>query len=309
MQNENISDKTSMKNKVVLVTGANSGIGRAASLALAKMGATIVMVARNKERGEAARAEIIKESQNNSVDLLLADLSSLKSVRQLATEFQKKYSKLHVLINNAGLFNQRRHVTTDGYEDTFATNYLAPFVLTNLQLDLLKASAPSRIINVSSVGHYNGHINFDDLNLEKEYGGWKAYGQSKLALILFTHELAKKLQGSGVTVNAVHPGTVATNIWTRPLGPAGFIMALPKLFMASPKQGAETIVYLASSSDAKDLNGEYLEKLKVKKSSDESYDEEIAQRLWDVSAKLTRLPNPATMDHVGRIEDEQYSSQ
>ena len=177
----------------------------------------------------------------------------------------------------------------DGYENTFATNYLAPFLLTNLQLDLLKASAPSRIINVSSVGHYNGHINFDDLNLEKEYGGWKAYGQSKLALVLFTHELAKKLQGTGVTVNSVHPGTVATNIWSRPLGPVGFIMALPKLFMTTPRQGAETIVYLASSPDAKDLNGEYLEKLKVKKSSDESYDEEIAQRLWDVSAKLTRI--------------------
>lgn len=289
MQNENVSDKTTMKDKVVLVTGANSGIGKAASLALAKMGATIVMVARNKERGEAARSEIIKESQNDSVDLLIADLSSLESVRELATEFRRKYSQLHVLINNAGLFNQRRHVTMDGYEDTFATNYLAPFLLTNLQLDLLKASAPSRIINVSSVGHYNGHINFDDLNLEKEYGGWKAYGQSKLALVLFTHELAKKLQGTGVTVNAVHPGTVATNIWSRPLGPVGFIMALPKLFMTSPERGAETIVYLASSPDAKNLNGDYLEKLRVKKSSDESYNEEIAQRLWDASAKLTHL--------------------
>ncbi len=289
MRNENVSDKTTMKEKVVLVTGANSDIGRAASLALAKMGATVVMVARNQEKGEAARSEIVRESQNGSVDLLIADLSSLESVRQLATEFQRKYSRLQVLINNAGLFNQRRHVTMDGYEDTFATNYLAPFLLTNLQLDLLKASAPSRIINVSSVGHYSGHINFDDLNLEKEYGGWKAYGQSKLALVLFTHELAKKLQGTGVTVNALHPGTVATNIWSRPLGPVGFIMALPKLFMTTPKQGAETIVYLASSPDAKDLNGEYMEKLKVKKSSDESYDEEIAQRLWDVSAKLTRL--------------------
>src|SRR5882672_1961437 len=247
MHNEYVSDRTTMKNKVVMITGANSGIGKAASLALAKMGATIVMVARNKERGEAARAEIIKESQNNSVDLLLANLSSLESVRLLATEFQKKYSKLHVLINNAGLFNQRRHVTLDGYEDTFATNYLAPFLLTNLQLDLLKASTPSRIINVSSVGHYNGHINFDDLNFEKEYGGWKAYGQSKLALVLFTHELAKKLQRTEVTVKAVHPGTVATNIWSIPLGPVGFIMALPKLFITTPKQGAETIVYLASS--------------------------------------------------------------
>jgi NAD(P)-dependent dehydrogenase (short-subunit alcohol dehydrogenase family) len=278
-----------MKGKIVMITGANSGIGKAASLALARMGATVVMVARNEERGEAARAEIIRESGNSSVDLLLADLSSLESVRQLVTEFQKEYSKLHVLVNNAGLFNQRRHVTTDGYENTFATNYLASFLLTNLQLGLLKASAPSRIINVSSVGHYNGHINFDDLNLEKEYGGWKAYGQSKLALVLFTHELAKKLQGNGVTINAVHPGTVATNIWTRPFGPAGFITALPKLFMASPEKGAETIVYLASSPEAQSLSGEYLEKLKVKKSSEESYDEEIAQRLWDVSAKLTRL--------------------
>ncbi len=289
MQNENVSDKMTMKDKVVMVTGANSGIGKAASLALAKMGATLVMVARNPERGEAARSEIVTKSGNNSIDLLLADLSSLESVRQLVAEFRKKYSKIHVLINNAGLFNQRRRVTADGYENTFATNYLAPFLLTNLQLDLLKASAPSRIINVSSVGHYNGHINFDDLNLENDYGGWRAYGQSKLALVLFTHQLAKKLQGTGVTVNAVHPGTVATNIWSRPLGPVGFIMALPKLFMTSPEKGAETIVYLASSPDAKSLSGEYLEKLKVKKSSDESYNEEIAQRLWDVSAKLTRL--------------------
>ena len=289
MQNEKVSDTTTMKDKVVMVTGANSGIGKSASLALAEKGATVVMVARNKERGDAARSEIVRKSGNNSIDLLLADLSSLESVRQLVAEFRKKYSKLHILINNAGLFNQRRRVTADGYENTFATNYLAPFLLTNLQLDLLKASAPSRIINVSSVGHYNGHINFDDINLEKEYGGWKAYGQSKLALVLFTHELAKKLQGTGVTVNAVHPGTVATNIWSRPLGPVGFIMALPKLFMTSPDQGAKTIVYLASSPDAKGLNGEYLEKLKVKKSSDESYNEEIAQRLWDVSAKLTHL--------------------
>src|SRR2546425_1334641 len=300
MQNQNVQPMTAMKDKVVMITGANSGIGKAASVALAKMGANVVMVSRNKQKGEAAKSEIIRESQNNSVDLLVADLSSLESVRRLATEFQKKYSKLHVLINNAGLFNRRRNVTTDGFENTFATNYLAPFLLTNLQLPTLKASAPSRIINVSSVGHYNGHISFDDLNLEKEYGGWKAYGQSKLALVLFTHELSKKLRGTGVTVNSVHPGTVATNICTRPFGPVGFITALPKLFMASPGKGAETIVYLASSVDAKDLNGEYLEKLKVKKSSDESYDEEIAQRLWDVSAKLTHLSHPLPTDEWNR---------
>lgn len=278
-----------MKEKIVMVTGANSGIGKATSLALAKMGATVVMVARNQEKAEAARSEIIRESRNNSVDLLLADLSSLESVRHLAEEFHKKYSGLNVLINNAGLFNQRRSLTTDGYENTFATNYLGPFLLTNLQLDILKKSTPSRIINVSSVGHYNGHMNLDDLNLEKEYGGWKAYGQSKLALVLLTHQLAKNLAGTGVTVNSVHPGTVATNIWSRPLGPAGFIMAIPKLFMTSPQKGAETIVYLASSPDVGNVSGEYWEKLKVKKSSDESYNEEIALRLWDISAKLTHL--------------------
>jgi NAD(P)-dependent dehydrogenase (short-subunit alcohol dehydrogenase family) len=278
-----------MSDKTVLITGANSGIGKAASLALAKMGAQVVMVARNRERGEAARAEIIKDSGNNSVDLLLADMSSLESVRQLSREFQSQYPRLDVLVNNAGLFNQRRNVTVDGYENTFETNYLSSFLLSNLLLDLLKKSAPSRIVNVSSVGHYNGHINFDDLNLEKNYGGWKAYGQSKLALVLFTHQLAKKLEGTGVTVNALHPGTVATHIWSRPLGPFGFIMALPKLFMISPQKGADTIVYLAASDEAANINGEYLEKSRVKKSSDESYDDDVAQRLWDVSAKLTQL--------------------
>jgi NAD(P)-dependent dehydrogenase (short-subunit alcohol dehydrogenase family) len=278
-----------MSDKIVLITGANSGIGKVASLALAKMGAQVVMVARNKERGEAARAEIVKESGNSSVDLLLADLSSLESVRQLSREFQSKYRRLDVLVNNAGLFNQRRNVTVDGYENTFETNYLSSFLLSNLLLDLLKKSAPSRIINVSSVGHYNGHINFDDLNLEKNYGGWKAYGQSKLALVLFTHQLAKKLEGTGVTVNALHPGTVATHIWSRPLGPFGFIMALPKLFMISPQKGADTIVYLAASDEAANISGEYLEKSRVKKSSDESYDDDVAQRLWEVSSKLTHL--------------------
>src|SRR2546428_12994362 len=154
MQNQNVQPMSAMKDKVVMITGANSGIGKAASLALAKVGANLVMVTRNKEKGEAARSEVIRESQNDSLDLLVADLSSLESVRQLAAEFQKKYSKLHVLINNAGLFNQRRHITTDGYENTFATKYLSPFLLTNLQLDLLKPSAPMRILTTASVRQY-----------------------------------------------------------------------------------------------------------------------------------------------------------
>src|SRR5256885_6362588 len=171
-----------MKVRVCLITGANSGIGKATALELAGMGATLVIVARDKQKGENAMSEIRSDTGNNSIELLLADLSSLQSVRELAQQFQAKYSKLHVLINNAGLFNQRRHVTPDGYEATFAINYLAPFLLTNLLLDELRSSTPSRIVNVSSVGHYDGHINFDDINMEKNYGGWKAYQQSKLAL-------------------------------------------------------------------------------------------------------------------------------
>src|SRR5438309_6191120 len=212
-------------------------------------------MARDKQRGENAMSEIRSDTGNNSIELLLADLSSLQSVRELAQQFQAKYSKLHVLINNAGLFNQRRHVTPDGYEATFAINYLAPFLLTNLLLTELRSSAPSRIVNVSSVGHYNGHINFDDINMEKTYGGWKAYQQSKLGLVLFTRELARKLEGTGVTVNSVHPGTVATNIWSRPMGPLGFLMAVQKLFMTSPSKGAEAVVYLASSLDAASTRG------------------------------------------------------
>ena len=287
MQSPDVPQHSSMKDRVCMITGANSGIGRATALELAKMGATLVMVARDQQKGESAMSEIRKATGNDSIDLLLADLSSLQSVRELAQRFQAKYPRLHVLINNAGLFNQRRHVTPDGYEATFTINYLAPFLLTNLLLDELKSSAPSRIVNVSSVGHYNGHIDFEDLNMEKNYGGWRAYQQSKLALVLFTRELAKKLQGTGVTVNSVHPGTVATNIWSRPMGPLGFIMSVPKLFMTSPKKGAETVVYLASSPEAVKTSGEYWDKLKVKKSSEESYNEEVAKRLWEVSAKLT----------------------
>jgi NAD(P)-dependent dehydrogenase (short-subunit alcohol dehydrogenase family) len=283
------AEKTDMKDKVVMITGANSGIGKATATELAKRGATVVMVARNPQKGEAAISEIKKETSNDSVDLLLADLSSLQSVRQLASQFQTKYSKLHVLINNAGLFNARHHLTEDGYEMTFAINYLAPFLLTNLLLAQLRGNTPSRIVNVSSVAHYNGHINFEDLNMEKSYGGWKAYQQSKLALLLFTRELAKRLQGTGVTVNSLHPGTVATHIWSRPAGPMGFIMKLPKLFMTSPKEGAETVVYLASSPGVESVSGEYWEKLKIKKSSPESYDESVAKKLWDVSEQLTHL--------------------
>lgn len=279
----------SMKGKVCMVTGANSGIGRATATELAKMGASVVMVCRNREKGEAALSEIKRESGNDSIELMIADLSSLGSVLQLAGEFRARYQKLHVLVNNAGLFNLRRHVTVDGYETTFATNYLSPFLLTNLLLAQLRSSSPSRIVNVSSVAHYSGRVDFDNLKGAKGYSGFRAYSQSKLALILFTRELARRLDGTGVTANSLHPGVVATNIWSRPLGPAGLIMKITRLFMASPKKGAETLVYLATSPDVEAISGEYFEKKRVKKSSEESYDRLAAEKLWNISVKLCHL--------------------
>src|SRR5919107_2493737 len=194
-----------MGEKVCLITGATSGIGRATAIGLAKMGARVVMVGRDRDRGEAALAEIKEKTTNPSVDLMLADLSSQEEIRRLAVEFNETHPRLDVLINDAGLFRSERITTADGLETTFAVNHLAYFLLTNLLLDVLKTSAPSRIVNVASEAHRKGHLNFDDLMGAKKFDGYGAYQASKLANILFTYELAKKLEGSGVTANCLHP--------------------------------------------------------------------------------------------------------
>jgi NAD(P)-dependent dehydrogenase (short-subunit alcohol dehydrogenase family) len=266
--------------KTCLVTGANSGLGRETALALAQMKANVVMVCRSKEKGEAARAEIEKAG-NASVDLLLSDLSSLAEVRTLAAEVRNRYGKLHVLVNNAGVFSFSGK-TSDGFETTLAVDYLAPFLLTNLLLDLLKSSAPSRIVNVSSVGHFSGHIDLAAIQKGSGPSGWGGYGNSKLALVMFTYELARRLQGTGVTANCLHPGGVATNIWRIP-------PALVRLFMKSPKEGAETQIYVASSPDVEGVTGKYFDDKAEKKSAKESYDEEEARALWDVTSKLVGL--------------------
>lgn len=283
---------TSMQGKICLVTGATSGIGKATALGLAQMGASVVIVSRDREKGEAVQREIKTESRNDAVDLLLADLSSQESIRQLVDNFLERYTKLHVLINNAGTVSLRRRETVDGLETTFAVNQLAPFLLTNLLLDVIKASAPSRIINVSSNSHEAGYIKMDDLQSEKHYRFMRAYGQSKLALVLFTYELARRLQGTGVTANCLHPGFVATNIGQDGSGPVG--RALVNLIFSSlgisPEEGAKTTIFLATSPEVEGVTGKYFVKSIPKRSVPVTYDETLQRQLWEESARLVKLP-------------------
>src|SRR5437763_6425125 len=279
--------KSSMQGKVCIVTGANSGIGKATALALAQMGATVVMVCRDRARAEQARSEITTKSRNNAVDLLQADLSSQQSIRQLVENFQHHYTQLHVLINNAGAAFPGRRETVDGLEMTFAVNYLAPFLLTNLLLDMLKASAPARIVNVSSNSHEAGYIKLDNLQSKNPYGSMKVYGQAKLAVVLFTYELARRLEGTGVTVNCLHPGFVATHFGQRDAGPAfGLLVKVIGSFGTSPEKGAKTSIYLASSPEVEGVTEKYFVKSMPKRSAAISYDESLQQHLWEQSAQL-----------------------
>lgn len=276
-----------MKDKLVLVTGANAGIGRITAQELAKMGAHVVMAARSKERGEAALADIRRASGSGKVDLLLADLSVQAEVRQLAAEFRERYGRLDVLVNNAGALILTRQESGDGIELTFALNHLAYFLLTNLLLDLLKVSAPARIVNVSSAAHYRTELDFDDLENEETYSGMNVYSQSKLANVYFTYELARRLEGTGVTATCLHPGFVASNFaknngWLAKLG-----MLVMRPFALTPEKGAETSIYLASSADVEGISGEYFDKKKSVRSSTVSYDEAAARRLWEISKQMT----------------------
>jgi len=276
-----------MKGKTVLITGTNTGIGRATALALAGMGAEIVMFCRNQESGQKAMEEIKKESGNPDIDLLVADLSLQADVRRAAAEFAAKYAKLHVLINNAGVILPHRLVTGDGLECTLAVNYLAPFLLTNLLLDSLKAAAPARIINVAS-GVQMG-LDFADLQGEKRYSSLRAYGKSKTALILYTYELARRLAGTGVTANCLHPGDVRTDIFRHYTGLFRLILSISGPLMRSPKKGAQTPVYLASSPEIENATGQYFVNCRPVKSSASTYDKSAARRLWDIGAELTKL--------------------
>ena len=284
-----MSTRLDLSGKTAIVTGANSGIGKATALELAKMGTRLVMVCRNHEKGEKARQEIIAESQNENVELMLADMSSNHSIRRLASDFQNTHKKLELLINNAGVYLTKRQVTPDGLETTLATNLLGPFLLTNLLLGLLKSSASSRIVNVSSDAHNGIRMNFDDLQGEKRFSGWQAYGQSKLGMILFTHELSKRLAGTGVTVNSVHPGVVRTNFAKNNGGLVALGFRLIGVFFISPSASAKRVLYVATSPGLDNVSGKYFSKMREEKSSKESYDDMAAERLWQISERLTGL--------------------
>jgi NAD(P)-dependent dehydrogenase (short-subunit alcohol dehydrogenase family) len=279
--------QTSLKGKTILVTGATNGIGLVTARELARMGGQVTIVSRKADKC-AAVAEKIEAQTGNPVEVIPADLSTLAGIMQAAADFKQRHTRLHILVNNAGGMFIKRILTADGYEYTFALNHLGFFLLTNLLLEVIKSSAPSRIVNVSSDAHYRARMNFDDLQGEKRYRGLEAYGQSKLANLLFTYELARRLEGSNVTVNAVHPGFVATG-FARNNGPIYNIgtRIAGLLFGRKPEKGAETPIYLAVSPEVEGVSGKFFHDCRPIRSSQLSYDRTSAEKLWQVSLEMT----------------------
>jgi retinol dehydrogenase-14 len=282
-----------MADRTVVITGATSGIGRAAALKLAALGCELVMVARDANRGEAVRREIVGTTGNDRARVELCDLSSQLQIRRLADRLLETCPEIHVLVNNAGLTMAEHRLTEDGREYTFAVNHLAPFLLTNLVLDRLKASNPARVVTVASDAHRGSSIPFDDLDSELGYSAWAVYGWTKLANILFTSELARRLDGTDVTATCLHPGVVATGFGrTAPLVIRAFqILARP--FLLDADRGADTLVWLASSPEVEGQTGGYYEKRRLSEPSPEARNRVTASRLWTVSERLTGLAGPS----------------
>jgi NAD(P)-dependent dehydrogenase (short-subunit alcohol dehydrogenase family) len=278
-----------MHGKICVVTGATSGIGLVTAQVLARQGATLIVIARNAERGAATVSRIRQETGNSAVELMVADLSAQAQVRQLAGEIQQHCARLDVLVNNAGALFARRQLSQDGLEMTFALNHLAYFLLTNLLLDPLKAADSACVVNVSSEAHRRARLDFSDLQGQHRYTGWLAYARSKLANILFTYELARRLAGTGIVTNALHPGFVATNFGRNNRSLTAVLFRILQLAAISPEEGAQTIIYLASSPAVKGVTGEYFVKQQAVRSSQVSYDRAASERLWQVSAELTAL--------------------
>jgi len=279
-----------LKGKVCLITGATSGIGKVAATSLAAQGAEVIITGRNREKTDVTTRQIKSQTGNEAIHYLLADFSNLEQVRELASNFNERFSRLDILINNAGSFFNTRRETQYGVEMTFLVNHLAPFLLTNLLLEIIQASAPARIINVSSDAHSYGSMDFDDLCFRRGYVGMKAYARSKLANILFTYKSVRRLGKSNVAVNALHPGLVATDIWKTNfsfIGPA--LKRVMGLFALTPEEGADNSIYLATSPEVAGVTGKYFVKREPVESSPLSYDEDVANRLWEISENLTSI--------------------
>jgi len=273
-----------MKDRICLITGANSGIGEIASRELARMGASVIMVCRDKQKAEATRRKIVEDSGNQKIEILLCNLASQKQIRQMCEAYENTHDRLHVLINNAAIVPRLRTVTEDGIETQLAVNHLAPFLTTRLLQDILKTSAPARIITVTSGMHKTSSIDFEDLQHERKYKSMRVYAMTKLCNILFTYELARRLEDSGVTANTMTPGFTSTNLG-RDFPPLSRFMM--KVLGKKIEEGAEPLIHLASSAEFEKTNGNYFEGKKKAKSSSLSYDKDLALRLWEISEKLT----------------------
>lgn len=279
------------KDKVCIITGATSGIGREAAFDIARKGIHLVLPVRNMSKGMTLKNEIAKQTGNQQVHLFECDLSSMDSIRKFCDDFLQKYNHLHILINNAGTWETRRKESADGIELTLAVNHLAPFLITNLLLNRMKKSTPARIINVSSKAHIRGNLNFQDLEGKNSWSSFGSYANSKLANILFTRELARRLNGSGITANSLHPGVVDTRLYHKM---PSFLTSFFRLFMISPSKGSETIVHLALSPEVQQVSGEYFYKKKVRKPARQALDDTAARRLWEVSCEYTGIQENMT---------------
>jgi NAD(P)-dependent dehydrogenase (short-subunit alcohol dehydrogenase family) len=288
-----------MEGKVVVVTGANSGIGKVTARELARLGAQVVLAARDEGRGLAARDEVRRVTGNDGVELVLGDFARLGDVRSMAEQILTRWHRLDVLVNNAGLVLGERRLTADGFEATFQINHLAPFLLTHLLLPRLRSSAPARIVNVASEAHrFGGPLEFDDLQAERGYIGLRVYGRSKLANVLFTGELARRLAGSGVTANCLHPGVIRSGFAAD--GDTGVVfslaMAVARPFMLSPEKGARTSIYLASSPEVETVTGQYFHRCRPCRAAPFADDEAAARRLWAVSETLLGLEGRSELE-------------
>ena len=280
-----------MKNKTCLITGSSSGIGKAIAFELSQQGYNIIQLCRNKKGGEEALNYISQGNRQGNHQLFITDLSDFDGIRNCAREIKSKYKQLDVLINNAGTFQSVRKLNNNGIELQFAVNYLAPYLLTNLLLDMLKKSDSARIINIASLSHYMGRIHFEDISFSKRYDGLRVYEQSKLALVLFTYELARKLKETNITANCADPGRVNTHIGNKEShGIYKWLWILNKPILSSVESGAKTAVYLATSDFGGKNSGKYFKNCKEVKSSKASYNEALALKLWDLSSKLTSCP-------------------